>query len=409
MNPDNATVTLNVYGAGEPYGFPGSIDVVFCMDVSGTPSYISYMQASFNDMANTIKSWMPTARFGIVSFRDHDDSGTGGHRGSPGDWPYKKECDLTGNNTIALLAINKITGGGGADEPASYDVATFNTTHDFAWRTDPNVTRMIIVIGASYPHDKRYGAEDPAGSNYSTPLTYIPHLRWVDPCIGGYNVGEEALAHNITVSTITTGWGASSPTSIQAQMDIASYTGGIHLNASSSGIVPYLAVSIIKIKKMTLNTAAIQPSPTEYMITDVLPPYIEYQGTWKLTPNNNATIKGFSYIRGLGDLWELRWDVPKMKVWDCFEVQYDIKSNLSGWQSIGVTSYNATAIYGSDYCKVKYQNWRFMQTGDPKDIWTNETPDISIFVKDSTVPDLPIIIVPAITMMAIFIIIRRKR
>jgi len=121
------------------------------------------------------------------------------------------------------------------------------------------------------------------------------------------------------------------------------------------------------------------------------------------------TIRGFEFIKGLGGMWELRWDVPKMKLGDCFEVQYDIKSDLSGWQSIGVNQYNATHLYGSDYCRVKYQNWQYYQTGNPKDIWTNETPDVSIFVKDSTAPDLPIIIIPTITVMAIFYIIRRKR
>jgi len=152
------------------------------------------------------------------------------------------------------------------------------------------------------------------------------------------------------------------------------------------------------------------PPTGESMIFDILPPYINYENnSWRTTTSNTVRIKRCWIVPGNNGTVEIQWEVPCWHYRDIFEVQYKIKSSLSGWQSIGVTSYNATTIYGSDYCKVMYQNWQYYKTGNASDIWTNETPDVSIFVKESAVPDLPTIIVPIVTVMAIFYIIRRKR
>jgi hypothetical protein len=112
-------------------------------------------------------------------------------------------------------------------------------------------------------------------------------------------------------------------------------------------------------------------------------------------------------------MWEMWLTVPQMKINETFEVQYKIKSTLSGWQSIGVTKAN-TSIYGGDYCRVKYQNYKYLQTGDPLDIWTNETKDVSILVKDPGIPEIPVILLSSSFMMIAFFFIsaycrKRKR
>jgi hypothetical protein len=98
-----------------------------------------------------------------------------------------------------------------------------------------------------------------------------------------------------------------------------------------------------------------------------------------------------------------------MKIGDVFEVKYGIKCNANGWQSIGVNSYNATNVYLSDFCHVKYQNYQYYKTINASDIWTNETPDVSIFVKNAPVPELPlhIMFIPAVA-CAVVVILRRK-
>jgi hypothetical protein len=139
-----------------------------------------------------------------------------------------------------------------------------------------------------------------------------------------------------------------------------------------------------------------RPLLGEPMITYTLSPNISYSGSWTPSQKNNMTIKNFDYIQNKSGVWEARWDVPSMFLGDIFQVQFNISSVLLGWQNIGVLS-------------VKYENYHYNVTHNPVDIWTNKTDNVFIFVKDPNVPDLPIIIVPAITAMAIFYIIRRKR
>jgi hypothetical protein len=150
------------------------------------------------------------------------------------------------------------------------------------------------------------------------------------------------------------------------------------------------------------SLVAASKNSTEPMIIDVLPSNIEYQGSWTPTPDNNVIINDFNIGSGPSGTTVLSWNVSMMKCGDVFEVQYDVKSTIAGWQSVGMTFKNAS-IYSSGYCHVKYRNYNYNKSGSPNDIWTNETPDVSIFVIYSSVPESSCVLCVSFTMIVAFI------
>jgi hypothetical protein len=158
------------------------------------------------------------------------------------------------------------------------------------------------------------------------------------------------------------------------------------------------------------------PQTNESMIVDVLPPYVQVLpnptppfGNWSYTPNSTVFASDSSNVIGKGGLMEFRWNVSRFFLGDVFEIQYRICSTMLGWQSIGVSSANAS-VNNSNYCKITYENWCYSSTHNSTDIWTNETNDVSIYVKDKAIPELVVMaFFPLFTMIAIYIAAGRAR
>lgn len=397
--PNTATVTLRVNAVGDPVIHYQPVDVVLVFHTSPTmeflyPSYTGTMsrlvvaeQSAINFLSRLHLNG--NDRAAVISFN-----------GAEG---VQLRLPFTNDSTALIDTIARLTIGAATVLYDATDVAVTYANNNH-W-----------PVGHLHPHPpnpRPVDHHDPYVIIFSDGITNSDK-NYTDDTAGLANlcqfVNQSHQIYNTTVYTVGIGDGqdfsSTNLTSI-AQNGSGMYYGGATPNQFNA-ILQNISLNITH--DCHNFSAAIEPSPTESMITDVLPPEIIYQaGSYKPTSNNNATIQSFRQVQGLGGMWELRWDVPMMKIHDVFEVQYNISCDVPGWHSAGVNIVNATYA-GSDWCRVKYLNYQYYRTGNASDVWTNDTPDVSIFVKEPVMPDLPVIIVPAISMMAIFIIIRRKR
>ena len=375
--PETATVTLTVSEKGDPAPWHEPVDVTLEIDCTGSMALTMGNNSKINWTKEAAEAFINTLDFSkdrvaIVEFHGE---------GTYGEMPVINLVQGFTNNTADLhSAVGSLAPMGGT---AFYDATVYATNYTNLNHYPP---------GHSHPHN-------PPPPNHHRPvvITLTDGLSGCDlketlqSCIdfvtNSHNIPPPSTywGYETTVYTIGLGdYGAIDPPSLQAIADASE--GQYYWEPTGSDLQNvYLNIS----QQLRDTTAATQPSPTESMITDVLPPYIEYQSTWQPTPNNNATIRNFYFVQGMGNMWELRWDVPTMKNGEVFEIQYDIKSLMEGWQSTGVTNYNATNVYGSDYCRVKYQNYQYWKTVDPSDIWTNETNDVSIHAVGTTQVTIP--------------------
>jgi hypothetical protein len=373
-----STITLTVKAAGDPTNRSTPADIVMVLDNSGSMS-----GTPIADLVTAAKTFTDftggTDRIAIYCFNGSD--------------PQKPAPRLLLDWTV-MDAAGKAAAKARIDTllfDTNYNTPVWDAFHDAVKKAEtehlPAHKPVVIGMTDGANNVNNYGIVPPAGPWPPYDNDGNPADDWVSPP-GVCGLCEAPL----TVFTIGLGYGNGTLGDPLEEIALSSNPPGEYYCAPSSGDLIDIYKNISG--KLTNNTAAIKPSPTESMITDVLPPYIEYQGGWLPTANNSASIVGFNMVKGAGMMWELRWEVPKMVIGNCFEVQYQVKSNLPGWQSVGVNSYNATTVYRSDYCRVRYGNWQYERTKSPSDIWTNETNDVSIFVKNWTdgivvPPDVP--------------------
>ncbi len=119
------------------------MEVVFVLDTTGSMSgMIAGAKQKVWAIANKLKSAQPTPeiRFGLVGYRDRRDA------------YVTKVFGLTGNLDEVYTNLYAFEAQGGGDEPESVNEALHNAVRDLQWSTDPQVLRVVFLVGDARPH-----------------------------------------------------------------------------------------------------------------------------------------------------------------------------------------------------------------------------------------------------------------
>lgn len=119
------------------------MEVVFVLDTTGSMSgMIAGAKQKIWAIANKLKSARPTPeiRFGLVGYRDR------------GDEYVTREFGLTTNLDEVYTHLYAFEANGGGDEPESVNEALHKAVRDLQWSTDPDVLRVIFLVGDARPH-----------------------------------------------------------------------------------------------------------------------------------------------------------------------------------------------------------------------------------------------------------------
>lgn len=119
------------------------MEVVFVLDTTGSMSgMIAGAKQKIWAIANKLKSARPTPeiRFGLVGYRDRRDA------------YVTKVFGLTGNLDEVYTNLYAFEAQGGGDEPESVNEALHRAVRDLQWSTDPEVLRVVFLVGDARPH-----------------------------------------------------------------------------------------------------------------------------------------------------------------------------------------------------------------------------------------------------------------
>ncbi len=119
------------------------MEVVFVLDTTGSMSgMIAGAKQKVWAIANKLKSAQPTPEihFGLVGYRDR------------GDAYVTKVFGLTTNLDEVYTNLYAFAADGGGDGPESVNEALHHAVRDLQWSTDPEVLRVIFLVGDAPPH-----------------------------------------------------------------------------------------------------------------------------------------------------------------------------------------------------------------------------------------------------------------
>jgi Mg-chelatase subunit ChlD len=119
------------------------MEVVFVLDTTGSMSgMIAGAKQKIWAIANKLKSADPTPeiRFGIVGYRDRRDA------------YVTKVYGLTTNLDEVYTHLYAFAAEGGGDTPESVNEALHRAVRDLQWSTDPEVLRVVFLVGDAPPH-----------------------------------------------------------------------------------------------------------------------------------------------------------------------------------------------------------------------------------------------------------------
>ncbi len=136
---------FSALSAHESSSRPGRprMEVVFVLDTTGSMSgMIAGAKQKIWAIANKLKSADPTPeiRFGLVGYRDRKDA------------YITKEYALTTNLDDVYTHLYAFAAEGGGDTPESVNEALHKAVRDLQWSTDPEVLRVIFLVGDAPPH-----------------------------------------------------------------------------------------------------------------------------------------------------------------------------------------------------------------------------------------------------------------
>ena len=140
-----AACSLSVVSAHDTVRRPDRprMEVVFVLDTTGSMSgMIAGAKQKIWAIANKLKSADPTPeiRFGLVGYRDR------------GDAYVTKVFGLSGNLDEVYTHLYSFAAEGGGDTPESVNEALHKAVRDLQWSSDPEVLRVIFLVGDAPPH-----------------------------------------------------------------------------------------------------------------------------------------------------------------------------------------------------------------------------------------------------------------
>ena len=119
------------------------LDVVFVVDATGSMQWVlDEVRDRIEDIADTIRSLVPIARFGFVAYRDYDDPEF-----------LTRVQPLTYSTSKLKNFIAAIQAKGGGDWEEAVDAGVSDAVDQAGWRL--GARRIIIVIGDAPPHKEK--------------------------------------------------------------------------------------------------------------------------------------------------------------------------------------------------------------------------------------------------------------
>ena len=119
------------------------MEVAFVLDTTGSMGgMIAGAKQKIWAIANRLKSAQPTPeiRFGLVGYRDR------------GDEYVTRVFGLTPDLDEVYAHLFAFSAEGGGDEPESVNAALNRAVRDLQWSSDPQVLRVIFLVGDAPPH-----------------------------------------------------------------------------------------------------------------------------------------------------------------------------------------------------------------------------------------------------------------
>lgn len=118
----------------------GGLDVVFVVDATGSMDWvIDEVKARISDLVTTVRSLVPTARFGMVAYRDTDEPGF-----------LTKTQRLTYSTKKLTTFLHDLTAQGGGDMYEDILDGLKQGIDETGWRA--GARRIVILVGDAGPH-----------------------------------------------------------------------------------------------------------------------------------------------------------------------------------------------------------------------------------------------------------------
>lgn len=134
----------------------GGLDVLFVVDATGSMGWVlDEVKARVLDITSTVRSLVPTSRFGVLAYRDHDDP----------EFVTRMQ-NLTYSTLKLQRFLNGLEAKGGGDMFEAVHTALKLGAEEAAWRTGGR--RIMILIGDAPPTDSNIDDAISAVSRFSS-------------------------------------------------------------------------------------------------------------------------------------------------------------------------------------------------------------------------------------------------
>jgi von Willebrand factor type A domain len=128
------------------------LDVALVVDSTGSMQMvIDDLKRRLDDLVSTMQRLVPTARIGVVAFRDRDDDNIATAPRQSEDF-LVKWSDLTFKGSKVRTFLDGIVAEGGGDWEEAVKDGFEAAMTQLKWR--PEAKKVIILVGSSPPHDK---------------------------------------------------------------------------------------------------------------------------------------------------------------------------------------------------------------------------------------------------------------
>jgi len=174
------------------------VEVVFCVDTTGSMSLIEPAKNKIHEMINLILASkpVPELRVGLVAYKDR------------GDEYVTKPFDLREDFDEVYSEFKTYAANGGGDTPESVNQALDDTVNKLSWSKDRKVLKFVFLIGDAGAH-----------------MDYPDDVKYPVTC-------RKAKELGIVINTILAGGDADA---MKHFKEIAEMSGGIYGNINSSG------------------------------------------------------------------------------------------------------------------------------------------------------------------------------
>lgn len=165
-------LTTAGFAAEEPKEAKPSVEVVFCLDTTGSMGgLIAAAKQKIWAISNQIVSGkpVPDLKIGLVAYRDRKDA------------YVTKVFDLTDDLDAIHGHLKKFAAGGGGDGPESVNQALHDAVKKIKWSKDDRTLKIIFLVGDAPPH-----------------MDYKDDVKYPETC-------KLAVKQNIIINTIQCG------------------------------------------------------------------------------------------------------------------------------------------------------------------------------------------------------------